>query len=90
MVDSTLDQLLIFYFYISDAAKCFVTRDSDLGTLIEPGIVVASSYVAANDVMGLAFLKTLDVVQKIQEHSVWAQPQIKRAAKLGPWIRGRE
>lgn len=77
-------------FYISDATKCFVTGGPDLGTLREPGIVLASSDVVANDAMGLALLKTLGTVPKIQEHSVWAQPQIKRAIELGLGVRGRE
>jgi len=77
-------------FYISDATKCFVTGGPDIGTLREPGIVLASSDVVANDAVGLALLKTLGTVPKIQEHSVWAQPQIKRAVELGLGVRGRE
>lgn len=77
-------------FYISDATKCFVTGGPDIGTLREPGIVLASSDVVANDAVGLALLKTLGTVPKIQEHSVWAQPQIKRAVELGLGIRDKE
>jgi len=77
-------------FYISDATKCFVTGGPDMGTLKEPGIVMACSDVIANDVVGLALLKTLGTVPKIQEHSVWAQPQIRRAVELGLGIRSRE
>ncbi|MDW5549655.1 DUF362 domain-containing protein [Methanosarcina sp.] len=77
-------------FYISDATRCFVAGGPDLGTLREPGIVLASSDVVANDAVGLALLKTLGTVPKIQEHSVWVQPQIRRAIELGLGIRGRE
>jgi uncharacterized protein (DUF362 family) len=77
-------------FYISDATKCFVTEGPNIGTLREPGIVLASPDVIANDAVGLALLKTLGTVPKIQEHSVWAQPQIKRAIELGLGVRGRE
>jgi uncharacterized protein (DUF362 family) len=77
-------------FYISDATKCFVTGGPNLGTLREPGIVLASSDVIANDAVGLALLKTLGTVPKIQEYSVWAQPQIKRAVELGLGVRSRE
>jgi len=76
-------------FYISDATKCFVTGGPDLGTLREPGIVLASPDVIANDTVGLALLKTLGTVPKIQEHSVWVQPQIRRAVELGLGARGR-
>ncbi|WP_255420845.1 DUF362 domain-containing protein [Methanosarcina sp. MSH10X1] len=77
-------------FYISDATKCFVTGGPDLGTLKEPGIVMASQDVIANDTVGLALLKTLGTVPKIQEHSVWDQPQIRRAVELGLGVRGRD
>ena len=77
-------------FYISDATKCFVTDGPNLGTLREPDIVLASSDVVANDAVGLALLKTLGTVSRIQGHSVWAQPQIIRAVELGLGVHGRE
>ena len=77
-------------FYISDATKCFVTDGPNLGTLREPEIVVASSDVIANDAVGLAILKTLGTVPRIQNHSVWAQPQIKRAVELNLGVHSRE
>ena len=77
-------------FYISDATKCFVTNGPNIGTLREPDIVLASSDVLANDAVGLALLKTLGTVPKIQNHSVWAQPQIKRAVELNLGVHSRE
>ncbi len=77
-------------FYISDATKCFVTHGPNVGTLREPGLIIASPDVIANDVVGLALLKTLGTIPKIQESSVWAQPQIKRAVELGLGVRDRE
>jgi uncharacterized protein (DUF362 family) len=77
-------------FYISDATKCFVTEGPNIGTLREPGIVLASPDVIANDTAGLALLKTLGTVPKIQGSSVWAQPQIKRAVELGLGARSKE
>ena len=77
-------------FYISDATKCFVTDGPNIGTLREPDIVLASSDVIANDAVGLALLKTLGTVPKIQNHSVWAQPQIKRAVELNLGVHSRE
>lgn len=70
-------------FYISDATKCFVKDGPNIGTLREPGLVIASDDVVANDVFGLALLKTLGTIHKIQNISVWEQPQIKRAVELG-------
>ncbi len=77
-------------YYISDATKCFVTDGPNIGTLREPDIVLASSDVIANDAVGLALLKTLGTVPKIQNHSVWAQPQIKRAVELNLGVHSRE
>jgi uncharacterized protein (DUF362 family) len=76
-------------FYISDATKCFVTDGPNTGTLQEPGIVMAASDVIANDVVGLALLKTLGTIPKIQNRSVWDQPQIKRAVELGLGVKSR-
>ncbi|MDQ1253134.1 MAG: hypothetical protein QG646_2282 [Euryarchaeota archaeon] len=77
-------------FYISDATKCFVTEGPNIGTLREPDIVLASSDVIANDAVGLALLKTLGTIPKIRDHSVWAQPQIKRALELNLGVHSRE
>jgi uncharacterized protein (DUF362 family) len=77
-------------FYISDATKCFITEGPNIGTLREPEIVMASSDVIANDVVGLALLKNLGTVPKIQNKSVWAQPQIKRAVELNLGVQSRE
>ncbi len=77
-------------FYISDATKCFVTNGPNVGTLREPGIVLASQDVIANDVAGLALLKTLGTVPRIQMKSVWAQPQIRRAIELGLGVSSKE
>ena len=76
-------------FYISDATKCFVTDGPNVGTLREPGIVMATSDVIANDVVGLALLKTLGTIHKIQNRSVWEQPQIKRAVELGLGVKSK-
>jgi uncharacterized protein (DUF362 family) len=77
-------------FYISDATKCFVTEGPNIGTLREPDIVLASSDVIANDAVGLALLKSLGTIPKIRAHSVWAQPQIKRAVELNLGVHSRE
>jgi uncharacterized protein (DUF362 family) len=77
-------------FYISDATKCFVTEGPNIGTLREPGIVLASSDVIANDAVGLALLKTLGTIPKIRDHSVWTQPQIIRAKELNLGVSSRE
>ena len=76
-------------FYISDATKCFVTDGPNVGTLREPSLVIATSDVIANDVVGLALLKTLGTIDEIQNRSVWEQPQIRRAVELGLGVKSR-
>ena len=76
-------------FFISDATKCFVTDGPNIGTIREPGLVIATSDVIANDVVGLALLKTLGTIDKIQNKSVWKQPQIKRAVELGLGVKSK-
>jgi len=76
-------------FYISDATKCFVTDGPNVGIIREPGIVIATSDVIANDVVGLALLKTLGTIDKIQNRSIWEQPQIKRAVELGLGVKSK-
>lgn len=65
-------------------------RRPEYRDLREPGIVLASPDVIANDIAGLALLKTLGTVPKIQKNSVWDQPQIKRAVELGLGVRSKE
>ncbi len=68
---------------ILDCRKVFVTGGPFAGKEREPNLVVASADRIACDVIGLAILKTLGTTSKIQNKSVWEQPQIKRAVELG-------
>jgi uncharacterized protein (DUF362 family) len=70
-------------FLVMDATKVFVSGGPSHGDLARPGLVIASSDLVANDVTGLALLKTLGTIEEIQKKSVWDQPQIKRAVELG-------
>jgi len=75
-------------FLVMDATKVFVSGGPSRGDLVEPGLVIASSDLVANDVTGLALLKTLGTIEEIQKKSVWNQPQIKRAVELGLGVKG--
>ena len=77
-------------FIFMDATKSFVTDGPNIGTLKEPGIVIATKDLIANDVVGLALLKSLGTVPKIQNKSVWQQPQIKRAIELNLGVKSHE
>jgi len=74
-------------FLVMDATKVFVSGGPSNGDLAEPGLVIASADLVANDVTGLALLKTLGTIDEIQKKSVWNQPQIKRAVELGLGIK---
>ncbi|MBA7510145.1 hypothetical protein ES705_02120 [subsurface metagenome] len=70
-------------FLVMDATKVFVSGGPSHGDIARPGLVIATSDLVANDVTGLALLKTLGTIEEIQRKSVWDQPQIKRAVELG-------
>ena len=70
-------------FLVMDATKVFVSGGPSHGDIARPGLVMATSDLVANDVTGLALLKTLGTIEEIQRKSVWDQPQIKRAVELG-------
>jgi len=70
-------------FVIMDGTKVFVDGGPTEGRAVAAGLVVASNDIIANDAAGLAILKTLGTIAKIQDYSVWSQPQIDRAAELG-------
>lgn len=74
-------------FLVMDATKVFVSGGPSRGDLAEPNLVIASSDLVANDVTGLALLKTLGTIEEIQNKSVWDQPQIQRAVELGIGIK---
>ena len=69
-------------FIIMDGTKVFVEGGPTEGKVIVAGLVVASNDIIANDTAGLAILKTLGTITKIQDSSVWSQPQIARAVEL--------
>ena len=69
-------------FIIMDGTKVIVDGGPTEGKVVEAGLVVASNDIIANDAVGLAILKTLGTVDKIQDNSVWSQPQIVRAVEL--------
>ena len=69
-------------FIVMDGTKVFVEDGPTEGKVVEAGLVVASNDIVANDTVGLAILKTLGTIDKIQSNSVWSQPQIARAVEL--------
>jgi uncharacterized protein (DUF362 family) len=69
-------------FVIMDGTKAMVSGGPFHGEVRAPGLIVASRDPVANDVTGLSILKKIGTWPRIQEMSVWAQPQIGRACDL--------
>jgi uncharacterized protein (DUF362 family) len=77
-------------FIVMDGTRVFVDGGPTEGTAVDANIVIASDDIIANDVCGLAILKSLGTNKKIQDRSVWDHPQIARAVELGLGIKERE
>jgi uncharacterized protein (DUF362 family) len=70
-----------------DGTRAFVDGGPTEGTAVDAGIIVASDDIVANDVCGLAILKSLGTNKRIQDSSVWDHPQVSRATELGLGIK---
>jgi uncharacterized protein (DUF362 family) len=75
-------------FVIMDGTSVMVRGGPFTGETFQPGLVVATRDVVANDVIGLSIMKALGTKADIQEKSPWDQPQIIRACKLGLGAKG--
>ena len=70
-------------FIVTDCTKVFIDGGPSTGKVVNANMIFATNDIIANDVLGLAILKTLGTIDIIQNNSPWIQPQIKRAAELG-------
>lgn len=70
-------------FIIMDGIKGFSKGGPDTGTLIEPGIMVASRDRVALDAVGIAVLRIYGTTSEVSEGSIFEHEQIARAAELG-------
>jgi uncharacterized protein (DUF362 family) len=75
-------------FVVMDGTSVMVRGGPFMGETFQPGLVVATRDVVANDVIGLSIMKALGTKADIQEKSPWDQPQIMRACKLGLGAKG--
>lgn len=75
-------------FVIMDGTKAFVSGGPSYGDIVKPEVILASKDRIAIDITGLAYLKYLGTTKKIENRSIWAQPQIVRAIQLGLGIEG--
>lgn len=70
-------------FIIMDGLQGFSKGGPDKGTLIEPGIMVASDDRVALDAVGVAVLRVYGTTTEISRGEIFEQEQIARAAELG-------
>lgn len=71
---------------VMDATEGFSSGGPDRGTLIKPGIILASRDRVAIDAVGVALLRTFGTVPVVKNGKIFEQEQIARAAELGVGI----
>lgn len=70
-------------FVIMDGIKGFSKGGPEAGTLIEPGVMLASSDRVAIDACGVAILRSYGTTPEVSAGTIFQQGQIARAAELG-------
>lgn len=68
---------------IMDARKGFRTGGPEAGTLVEPGLFLASTDPVAVDAVGVALLRRFGTTPEVARGPIFAQEQLARAAALG-------
>jgi len=77
-------------FVIMDGIKGFSAGGPDTGTLIEPGIMIASKDRVALDAVGVAVLRIYGTTPEVSKGLIFEQEQIAMAAELGLGVSGPE
>jgi uncharacterized protein (DUF362 family) len=75
---------------ILDGSKSFVFGGPSHGDSVEPKLVVASRDRIAADATGVAVLKRYGTERRLQRYSVWENPFLRHAIKIGLGIDGPE
>lgn len=68
---------------IIDALSAFSTGGPSQGTVVHPGLILASTDRVAIDAVGVAILRTYDTTPDILNGPIFHQEQIQRAVELG-------
>ncbi len=71
------------FFVIMDAIEGFSKGGPDTGTLISPGLILASNDRVALDAAGVALLRIYGTTDAVSKGGIFEQEQIARAAELG-------
>lgn len=75
---------------VMDAIQGFSTGGPDTGTLIEPGLLLASRDRVAMDAVGVAILRFHGTTREVRAGKIFQQEQIARAAELGLGVQKAE
>ena len=67
---------------ILDARQGFSRGGPDEGTVVSPGIVLASKSLVGVDAVGLALLKTIGTTSQLMNMRVWDHPTIARGVEI--------
>lgn len=67
---------------VLDGREGFSHGGPDEGTVVAPGIVIASRNMVAADAVGLALLKTVGTTSNLMDLRVWDNPIIKRGVEV--------
>jgi uncharacterized protein (DUF362 family) len=68
---------------ILDALSAFSTGGPSQGTLVHPGLILASTDRVAIDAVGVAILRTYETTPEVLSGRIFQQEQIQRAVELG-------
>jgi len=72
---------------VMDATEGFETGGPDKGKLIHPEVIIAGTDRVANDVVGVALLRSYGTMRDVSEGRIFEQEQIDRAAEMGIGIK---
>ena len=67
---------------ILDARQGFSEGGPDEGTVVSPGIIIASKSLVGADAVGLALLKSIGTTPQLMDVRVWDHPTIARAIEV--------
>jgi uncharacterized protein (DUF362 family) len=68
---------------LMDATKAFIDGGPATGTIVEPGLILASKDRVALDAVGVAILRYHGTTRNVSQGKIFELTQIKRAAELG-------
>jgi len=68
---------------VLDGSKCLVDGGPHVGTLKEPGVMLAGTDRVALDAVGVAMLRFYGTTPEVSKGKIFEQEQIRRAAELG-------